>query len=80
MRQNWRKTARQTITLNIVELAEPNCAEGILKIMENALAQLCDSNVKWLFTELSVGHRFERMAVVRERFGDATEGEVHAKP
>lgn len=76
MCQNWRKTARQTITLNVVELTEPNCAKSILKIMENTLAQLCNGNVKWLFAKLSVGHRFERMAAVRKGFGDAAEGEV----
>lgn len=79
MRQNWRKAARQTITLNVVKLAKPDGPQSILEIMQNALAQLCDSNVKWLFAKLSVGHRFERMAVVRERFGDATEGEVHIR-
>lgn len=74
MRQDRSKARGQPITLDIVKLAEPNGPQSVLEVVDNALTQLRDGQIKWLFAELSVGHCLERVAVVGQCFGDAAEG------
>jgi hypothetical protein len=77
MRQDWREATRQPITLDVVKLTKANGPQSVFEIVENALGKFGQRFREWPLAKLRVGHCFEEMAVVREGFGDAAEGEFH---